>query len=154
MLVVKRVLYSRALRGGVQPVRSVLEPSLSERSLISIVDDDQAFRDSLRRLLKSFGYAVEAFPSASDFLSSPKRTATACLVADIHMLSMTGIDLYRHLIRQEQPIPTILVTAYPDDRVREQMLAEGVEAYLYKPLDEVSLMDCLRSAFARGSGIH
>lgn len=130
-------------------MRSVLAPPLSQRSLISIVDDDQAFRDSLRRLLSSFGYAVAAFPSAVEFLASPKLTVTACLVADIHMLSMTGIDLYRHLINNGQPIPTILVTAYPDDRMRDQMLAEGVDAYLYKPLDEGRLIDCLRSVFNR-----
>ena len=141
----------RALGRGIPAVTSVVEPPLSERSLISIVDDDQSFRDSLRRLLRSLGYAVAVFPSAIEFLGSPKRSATACLVADIHMLSMTGIELYRHLHEKGQSIPTILVTAYPDDATREQMLAEGVDCYLYKPLDEGHLVGCLRSAFARGS---
>ncbi|MBB6186644.1 FixJ family two-component response regulator [Rhodanobacter sp. MP7CTX1] len=147
----QEALPNRALGRGVPAAIGVLEPPLSERSLISIVDDDQSFRDSMRRLLKSLGYAVAVFPSALEFLASPKISATACLVADIHMLSMSGIDLYRHLIKKGQPIPTILVTAYPDDRVREQLLAEGVDCYLYKPLDESHLIGCLRSAFARGS---
>ena len=72
---------------------------LSEQSLISIVDDDQSFRDSMRRLLKSMGYPVAVFPSAAEFLASPKLTATACLVADVQMPVMTGVELYEHLIK-------------------------------------------------------
>jgi len=124
---------------------------LSEHSLISIVDDDQSFRDSMRRLLKSLGYAVAVFPSATEFLESPKRNATACLVADVHMPAITGIELYIHLIETGHPIPTILVTAYPDDGVQERMLRMGVECYLRKPLEEAQLIGCLRSAYARGN---
>ena len=123
---------------------------MSEKILISIVDDDQSFRDSMRRLLKSLGYAVAAFPSAAEFLASPKLAATACLVADVHMPAITGVELYRHLIETGHAIPTILVTAYPDDSVQERMLALGVECYLRKPLEEHHLLGCLRSAFARG----
>ena len=71
---------------------------LFEQCQIAIVDDDRSFRDSMRRLLKSLDYAVVVFPSAADFLASPKLTDTACLVADVHMPAMTGIELYRHLI--------------------------------------------------------
>jgi FixJ family two-component response regulator len=131
-------------------MKNLMEAELSERSLISIVDDDQCFRDSMRRLLKSLGYAVAVFPSAADFLESPKLPATACLVADVQMLAMTGIELYRHLIETGRAIPTILVTAYPDTNVQERMLAAGVECYLRKPLDEGHLIGCLRSAFMRG----
>ena len=108
---------------------------MSERSLISIVDDDRSFRDSMRRLLKSLGYAVAAFPSAAEFLASPKLAATACLVADVHMPAITGVELYSHLIEAGHAIPTILVTAYPDDSVRERMLNLGVECYLRKPFE-------------------
>jgi len=125
---------------------------LSKQSLISIVDDDQAFRDSMRRLVKSLGYTVEVFPSASEFLASPRRAATDCLVADVHMPEMTGVELFMHLIATGQGIPTILVTAYPDDRVQERMLSEGVGCYLRKPLEEAVLIDCLRFAVARGAG--
>ena len=123
---------------------------MSEQSLISIVDDDQSFRDSMRRLLKSLGYAVAVFPSAAEFLASPNLAATACLVADVHMPAMTGIELYQHLIERGHAIPTILITAYPDDGVQERMLTLGVDCYLRKPLVEAVLIDCLQSAVARG----
>jgi FixJ family two-component response regulator len=123
---------------------------LSEQSLISVVDDDQSFRDSMRRLLKSLGYTVAAFPSAAAFLASPKLAATGCLVADVQMPEMTGVELYRHLVDRGHTIPTILVTAYPNDAVQERMLALGVDCYLRKPFQEAVLIRCLRSAVARG----
>ena len=123
---------------------------MSEASLISIVDDDQAFGDSMRRLLKSLGYAVAVFPSAAEFLASPKLAVTACLVADVHMPAMTGVELYGYLIETGHPIPTILVTAYPNDSEQKCMLTQGVECYLRKPLEEADLIGCLRCAFARG----
>ena len=123
---------------------------MPEPSLISIVDDDPSFRDSMRRLLKSHGYTVAVFPSAAEFLASTQLPATVCLVADIHMPVMTGVELYRHLIATGHAIPTILITAYPDESVRQRMLSLGVGCYLYKPLDEAVLIDCLRRASARG----
>ena len=123
---------------------------MSEQSLISIVDDDQSFRDSLQRLLKSLGYAVAVFSSAAEFLASPDLVTTACLVADVHMPAITGIELYSHLVETGHAIPTILVTAYPDDGVQERMLAVGVKCYLRKPFEEAHLIACLRSAVAQG----
>lgn len=143
-------MLNRALGRAVVAANNAPEAALSEQSLISIVDDDQSFRDSMRRLVKSLGYAVAVFPSAAEFLASPKLATTACLVADVHMPAMTGIELYRHLIETGHPIPTILITAYPDDSVQQHMLTEGVECYLRKPLDEADLIGCLRVAFARG----
>ena len=119
--------------------------------LISVVDDDQAFRDSMRRLLKSLGYLVAVFPSADEFLASPKLAVTACLVADVHMPVTTGVELYRHLIAKGHTIPTILVTAYPDEDVQARMLREGVECYLRKPLNESDLIGCLSAACAHGN---
>ena len=124
---------------------------MPEQSLISIVDDDQSFRESMRRLLRSLGYPVAAFPSAAAFLASPKLAATCCLVADVHMPAITGVELYNHLIEAGRTIPTILVTAYPDDNVRKHMLSMGVECYLSKPLEEADFIGCLRSACARGN---
>jgi FixJ family two-component response regulator len=124
---------------------------LSEPSLVSIVDDDSAFRDSMRRLLKSLGYAVGVFPSAADFLSSSTLATTDCLVADVQMPVMTGIELHEHLVGTGHAIPTILITAYPDDRVRKRARSLGVVCYLPKPLVEADLIDCLRSAVAPGS---
>ena len=80
-------------------------------SLVSVVEDDQFFRESMRRFMRSLGYSVEAFPSAADFLASPHLVETACLIADVHMPAMTGLQLYRHLIDAGYAIPTILVTA-------------------------------------------
>jgi len=123
---------------------------LSEPSLVSVVDDDPSFGDSMRRLLRSLAYPVAIFPSGARFLASPQLADTACLIADIHMPGMTGLELYDRLIERGHPIPTILVTAYPDDRVKARMLTRGVECYLRKPLEEAALIDCLRSAVARG----
>lgn len=119
---------------------------MPEALLVSIVEDDQFFRESMRRLMRSQGYRVEAFPSAADFLASPALSKTACLVADVHMPGMTGIELYRRLIEMEHAIPTILVTAYPNDVDRARALKDGVVCYLRKPVDDKSLIRCLLAA--------
>jgi FixJ family two-component response regulator len=126
---------------------------LFDQSQISIVDDDQSFRDSMRRLLRSLNYAVAVFPSAAEFLASPELAATSCLVADVQMPAMTGVELYEYLIETGRAIPTILVTGYPNDGVRERMLTLGVECYLPKPLEEAVLIDCLRSAVAHSKAL-
>src|SRR5271166_2330194 len=118
--------------------------------LISIVDDDQPFRDSMRKLLKLLGYAVEAFPSAASFLASPLLAETACLVADVHMPGMTGVELNRHLVDAGHRIPTILVTAYPDEVIRDRAFKDGIVCYLPKPVDDEHLERCIRSALESG----
>jgi FixJ family two-component response regulator len=120
--------------------------------LVSVVEDDQFFRESMGRLMRSLGYAVEAFPSAADFLASPSLAQTACLIADVHMPAMSGIELHRHLIDAGRAIPTILVTAYPNDVDRTRALNEGVVCYLRKPVDEQNLLSCLRAALTSGGG--
>ena len=115
-------------------------------SLVSVVEDDQFFRESMRRLMRSFGYAVEAFASAADFLASARLVETGCLIADVNMPRMTGLELHKRLIEMGHAIPTILVTAYPDDDVRARALNDGVVCYLRKPVDENHLMHCLRAA--------
>ena len=122
---------------------------MPKQAIISIVDDDQSFRDSMRRLVKSLGYFGAVFSSAAEFLASPRFAATDCLVADIHMPEMSGVELYRHLVETGRGIPTILVTAYPDDRMQERMLSEGVQCYLRKPLEEAELIACLKFAVTR-----
>src|SRR6516225_433369 len=119
--------------------------------LISIVDDDQPYRESMRKLIMLLGYTVEAFPSAADFLASRHLPETACLVADVHMPGMTGLELHRHLVDAGYAIPTILLTAYPDVVVRDQALSEGVVYYLSKPVDDHHLERCLRSALQSGT---
>ena len=92
------------------------------------------------------GYAVESFASAADFLASPRFAETDFLIADVHMPLMSGIELYRHLLDAERAIPTILVTAYPNEDDRAEALNEGVVCYLPKPIDERILKRCLREA--------
>ena len=117
-----------------------------KRLLVSVVEDDRFFRDSMRRLMRSLGYTVEAFPSAADFLASPRLNETACLIADVHMPGMTGIELHRHLVGAGYAIPTILVTAYPNDIDQDRALNDGIICYLRKPVDEKRLSRCLRTA--------
>lgn len=137
---------ARALKA---PVWSCFERNaggaLSEVSLISIVDDDQFVRESIGRLMRSFGYTVEVFASAADFLASPRLDETACLIADIHMPAMTGVELHRRLIENGRAIPTILITAYPDDAVRARALNDGIVGYLRKPFDDDDLLRCVRT---------
>ena len=122
---------------------------MSDRILISIVDDDQPYRESMRKLVTLLGYTVEEFPSATDFLASRLLPETACLVADVQMPGMTGVELHGRLIKLGYAIPTILVTAYPEEVVRDRALKAGVACYLGKPVDDVDLERCLRSALKR-----
>ena len=123
---------------------------MPKRSLVSVVEDDQFFRESMRRLMRSLGHRVEAFASAADFLASPRLGETACLIADVNMPEMTGIELYRHLKQSDRAIPTILVTAYGDDDIESRVLDDGVICYLRKPVDETQLKQCVLAALQRG----
>jgi FixJ family two-component response regulator len=126
-------------------------PAMPKRTLISIVEDDQPFRESMRKLMTALGYTVEAFPSAADFLASPLLAETACLVTDVQMPGMTGVELHRHLIDAGYAIPTIFVTAYPDEGIRKRALKNGIFCYLSKPVDDEHLERCLRSALESGT---
>jgi FixJ family two-component response regulator len=119
--------------------------------LVSVVEDDQFFRASMRRLMRSMGYAVEVFPSAADFLASPHLGETACLIADVQMPGMTGAELHGHLVDSGRAIPTILVTAYHDEDAQVRALNDGVVCYLRKPVDEKHLVRCLRAALVAGN---
>jgi FixJ family two-component response regulator len=116
------------------------------KPLISVVDDDESMREAVRGLMKALGYTAEAFASAEDFLSSSQVPCTSCLIADVQMPGMTGIELHRHLMASGKTIPTILITAYPDDSARERALSDGVVCYLSKPFDESDLLSCIRSS--------
>jgi FixJ family two-component response regulator len=119
---------------------------MAKCELISVVEDDQPFRESMRKLMIALGYVVEAFPSAADFLASPLLPATACLVSDVQMPGMTGLELHKHLVDMGHRIPTILVTAYPDELTRNRALRDGVVCYVGKPVDDEHLEHCIRSA--------
>jgi FixJ family two-component response regulator len=119
---------------------------MPKASLVSIVEDDRFFRESMRRLMKSLGYRVEVFPSAAAFLKSPRLARTAVVIADIYMPTMSGLELFANLNNSGRPIPTILMTSYPDAGVEARALSEGVVGYLRKPIDERDLVRCLRAA--------
>jgi FixJ family two-component response regulator len=119
---------------------------MPKTSLVTVVEDDRYFRESMRRLMRSLGYPVEVFSSATDFLASPRLLETACLIADVQMPAMSGLDLHRSLVAAGQAIPTILVTAYPNDVDRARALNAGVVCYLTKPIDGTLLTGCLREA--------
>lgn len=118
---------------------------MPQKALISIVDDDDSVREAMKGLMKSLGFAAESFSSAEDFLRSPRQHRTACLIADVQMPGMSGLDLYRQLVASGQPIPTILITAYADEGVRARALQAGVICYLPKPFTDDDLLACLRS---------
>jgi FixJ family two-component response regulator len=140
-----QVAWTPVWRGGL-----CREAAMAKPTLISIVEDDQLFRESMRKLVTLLGYTVEAFASAADFLKSPLVGETDCLVADVQMPGMTGVELHKHLIAAGHAIPTILVTAYPNEAVRNRALKDGVVCYLPKPVDDDHLERCLRSALASG----
>ena len=119
-------------------------------SVISIVDDDASVREGTMDLLSSMGFAAEAFESASDFLNSNRLYNTSCLIADVQMPGMTGIELHNHLVGSGNLIPTILITAFPNYRDRTRALKNGVRCYLTKPFNENELLDCIRGALKTG----
>ena len=120
------------------------------KPLISIVEDDESVREAIKGLMRSLGYRVAAVASPQEFLSSRQLRRTSCLIADMQMPGMTGFELYQRLSTSGKPIPTILITAYPDDGVRERALAAGVIGYLSKPFEEDDLLACIRAALTHG----
>ncbi len=120
--------------------------STNSNALISIVDDDQSVREALEGLIESLGFKVRAFESAVDVLACPDIADTACMIADVHMPRMSGPELHRRLTERGHAIPTILITAYPNDADRERALADGIVGYLIKPFDDDALIACVRSA--------
>jgi FixJ family two-component response regulator len=125
------------------------EADLPAKTLISIIDDDEDFREALQGLMTSMGFRVEAFSSALDFLARTNIRDTSCLIVDVHMPGMTGIELHRRLVESGYVIPTILITAYPDESVRVRAMADGVIGYLTKPCDSDELLACVSSALER-----
>ena len=114
--------------------------------LISIVDDDPWAREGVRDLIESLGYSASMFASAEEFLESGFITETTCLITDLQMQGLNGLDLQRRLLDQGHHIPTIFITAYPDEARRKHALDAGAIGFLSKPLNEQSLIDCLALA--------
>jgi FixJ family two-component response regulator len=119
---------------------------LCEGVMISIVDDDEFVREATEELVRSLGYAAAGFASAEDFLQSEHLSTTACLISDVQMPGLSGIDLQRRLIADGHRVPIIFITAFPDERTRAQALGAGAVGFLTKPYREESLIECLSQA--------
>ena len=119
-----------------------------ERLLVSVVDDDESVRESLPDLLNEFGYSVRTFPSALEFLASDALGETKCLLLDIAMPVMTGIELQAELKRQDKRIPIIFISATRDDALRARVIELGAAACLTKPFSDTALLEALRSVMS------
>jgi two-component system, LuxR family, response regulator FixJ len=116
------------------------------RPVVSVVDDDESLRRSLRNLLRSVGFGVETFASAEEFLRSARRENTGCLVLDLRMTGMSGLDLLRHLALTDSRIPAVILTAHGDEETRRRSLQAGAVAFLDKPFRSEALVDAVRAA--------
>ena len=119
--------------------------------IISIVDDDESSRVGTMRLVRSLGFDVASFSSAAAFLGSDRLAQTSCLISDIQMPGMSGIELHDALRALGHDIPTILVTAFPDEKVRAQASQRGATCFLSKPFESEALSHCLDVALKRAA---
>jgi FixJ family two-component response regulator len=117
-----------------------------ETPLLAIVDDDESIRDTTKDLLESAGFSAATFDSAESLLTSDSLNRFSCLITDVRMPGMTGIELHRHLVASGRAIPTILMTAYPDERVCVLAAKSTIVGYLVKPFDATELLTCVRVA--------
>jgi FixJ family two-component response regulator len=122
---------------------------LEDSSLVAIVDDDDLIRSALQGLLKAVGLPARAFASAEEFLTSGQQHQAACLIADIRMSGMSGLELQAKLNAENCKIPTIFITAHGDARMRMQALRAGAVEFLAKPFDNQALLESVRAALAR-----
>jgi len=126
--------------------------STSKVPLISVVDDDRSVVEAIVGLLESVGYAVAGFVSAQDFLNSPQLRRTACLILDVRMPGIGGLELQRRLAAENIHTPIIFITAHGDQEVSAEVLSTGATALLRKPFSQESLLGALRSALAQQGG--
>jgi FixJ family two-component response regulator len=123
-----------------------------EQQLVCVVDDDALIRDSTVRLIRSFGFRVEAFASAEEFGSSDYLEETACLILDVRMPGMDGLELQYHLSEAGERIPIVFITAHADDEQERRAMEAGAVGFLYKPFSQESLLQAVRSAIGEQPG--
>jgi len=114
--------------------------------MVAVVEDDESYRAAVQRLLKSAGLPVRSFASAEDFLKAGQQQETGCLIADIQMPGMSGLDLQAKLNAEHCPIPIIFITAHGDEEMRLQAMRAGAVKFLAKPFDGAILLDSVRVA--------
>jgi FixJ family two-component response regulator len=117
--------------------------------VIAVIDDDASVRRALQRLLQSAGFTVETFAAAREFLNSDYRARTACLVLDVHLPEMSGLQLQEYLAASGAPIPIVFITAYDDVSTRERVNRAGAVGYLRKPFDQATLIGAIRRALGQ-----
>src|SRR5579863_2337692 len=122
------------------------EPRMIPSSLVSVVDDDESVRESLPDLLREFGFTARSFSSAEEFLASECVGQTNCLILDVSMPGMSGMELQRELKFRGQHIPIVFITANRDEAVRPRVLSQGAAAYLFKPFSDIALLEALNTA--------
>jgi FixJ family two-component response regulator len=125
---------------------------LSTLSVISVIDDDASVRAATNNLLSSHGYLVHTFASAEDFLQSGYLDDSLCVVADVQMAAMSGLDLLTHMRIRGNDAPFIFITAFPDENIRARALKAGAICFLAKPFAGPALINCIESALKRHRG--
>jgi FixJ family two-component response regulator len=125
---------------------------VKSESIVSIIDDDVSCREAIAGLMAWLGVGVQTYASAAEFLASPIAEGNSCVIADVQMPHMTGIELHKRLTELGYTIPTILITAYPNEAARDSALADGVVCYLGKPVDNNALIKCVRLALQDQAG--
>jgi len=118
--------------------------------MVAVVDDDESFRSALERLLRSAGFVVQSFASAEDFLKSGMQYETGCLIADIRMPGMSGLDLQAKLNADHCPIPSIFISGHGDEKMRMRAMRAGAVKFLAKPFDGAILLEAARVALDSG----
>jgi FixJ family two-component response regulator len=124
---------------------------MKERQLVAIVDDDESIRNATQDLLNAAGFSTATFEDAESFLDSASRASTACLVSDMRMPGITGLELHRQLVARGQGIPTIIITAHPEELTRAR--EAGIRCYLIKPFEPDELLECVREAMAKAANL-
>jgi FixJ family two-component response regulator len=122
---------------------------VGQQPLVCVVDDDTAMLRALRLLIATSGFSVETYASAEQFLESPRSRTIACLVVDVHLGGVSGLDLHEGLARSGPSIPVIFITAYDDGLTRERARRSGAVEYLTKPFDDDALIDAIHRAIGR-----
>jgi FixJ family two-component response regulator len=120
-----------------------------KRPLVAIVDDDESIRVTTKDLLESAGFSAAMFARPASLLKSKRLSQVSCLIADMRMPEMTGLELHQHLAASNRAVPTILMTAYPDERTQAQAIKANVVGYLIKPFAADELLACVRRALKR-----
>src|ERR1700730_13621171 len=120
-----------------------MNPAKAKNALIAIVDDDESIRLMTASLLRSFGFNAQGFASAEEFLQSPELGETSCLISDVQMPGISGLELQSRLASTNRRTPIILITAFPDPQIQERALAGGAVCFLTKPFDGQTLIQCV-----------